>query len=78
MYLLHRLCIPNCFNNNQFTIESGNPFNNTYTNETVKYSKFKRTDFFKKRLVTYEANQLKLDNLTTKGNQNHAYSTYND
>ena len=42
----------NQFNTNQFTIEISNVFNKAYIDETVKNSKFKRTDVFTKRILT--------------------------
>ena len=44
----------------------------------MKNSRLKRTDGFFKHIVTYTANQLEVDDITTKGNQKHAKSTYND
>ena len=38
----------------------------------MKNSKFKRTDVFNKRIVTYMANQIEVDAKTTNGNKKHA------
>ena len=52
LYLLHRLCIPTCFNNNQLSIRSRKSFNKAKTDDTVKNSMFRRTDVYNKRIVT--------------------------
>ena len=50
--LSYRLCIPICFNTNQFTFYSRNPFYKAYTDEKVKNSMFRRIDVFNKNIAT--------------------------
>ena len=70
--LLLRLSNQNSLIINQFAFKSRNPFSKANIHETEKNSKLKRTDVFNKRIVTYTANQLKVDAKTIKGNWKHA------
>ena len=70
--MLYRLSIQFSFIINQFANKSKNSFSKANIHETVKNSKFKRTDVFNKRIVTYMANQIEVDAKTTNGNKKHA------